>query len=163
MEQMIEILKKQLEIYKEILKISEDKTDIIIGDKVEELKPMVEREEELISGYISLEKDRIAVIKEFAKSKGITDVLKIDDLCEYFPENAEEMKALKKEVLDVTKKIKIKNELNEKLVDFKRGYETNGITPAEYEEFGPVVLFRTTFENAWTNANEYITKVMNEK
>lgn len=55
------------------------------------------------------------------------------------------------------------DELNEKLVDFKRGYETNGITPAEYEEFGPVVLFRTTFENAWTNANNYITKVMNEK
>lgn len=55
------------------------------------------------------------------------------------------------------------DELNEKLVDFKRGYETNGITPAEYEEFGPVVLFRTTFENAWSSANEYITKVMNEK
>lgn len=55
------------------------------------------------------------------------------------------------------------DELSEKLVDFKRGYETNGITPAEYEEFGPVVLFRTTFENAWTNANNYITNVMKEK
>lgn len=54
------------------------------------------------------------------------------------------------------------DELNEKLVDFKRGYETNGITPAEYEEFGPVVLFRTTFENAWSSANNYITEIMNK-
>lgn len=116
MEQVIEILKKQLEIYHEILKISENKTDIIVKDKIDELKPIVEREETLVGSYISLEKKRISVIKEFAKSKGIEKVLKIDDLCEYFPDNANEMQELKKEVLDVTKKIKVKNELNEKLV-----------------------------------------------
>ena len=59
---MIEILKKELEIYQEILKISEEKTDIIIGDKVDLLKPMVDREETLISQYISLEKHCIKII-----------------------------------------------------------------------------------------------------
>ncbi len=49
--------------------------------------------------------------------------------------------------------------LNENLPDFKRGYEVNGITPAEYEDFGPVVLFRKSFEEAWTNANAYIAKL----
>ncbi len=49
--------------------------------------------------------------------------------------------------------------LNEKLPDFRRGYEINGITPAEYEDFGPVVLFRKSFEEAWTNANAYIAKL----
>ena len=44
MKHMIEILKKELEIYKEILKISEDKTDIIVKDKIEELKDMVSRD-----------------------------------------------------------------------------------------------------------------------
>ena len=116
MEHMIEILKKELEIYQEILKISEEKTDIIIGDKVDLLKPMVDREETLVSQYISLEKQRIGIVKEFAKSKGINEVLKIDDLCEYFPDDAEEMKRLKKEILDVTKKIKVKNSLNQELV-----------------------------------------------
>ncbi len=116
MKQMIEILKKQLEIYKEILKISEDKTDIIVEDKVDSLKPMVEREETLIGQYISLEKQRIGIIKEFAKSKGIKEVLKVDDLCKFFPDDAEEMKKLKEEILDVTKKIKIKNALNQELV-----------------------------------------------
>jgi len=111
MKQMIEILKKQLEIYKEMLKISEDKTDIIVGDKVEELKPMVDREEVLVSQYISLEKQRLGIVRAFASSRGITKVLKIDDLCEYFPDDADEMKSLKKEILDVTKKIKVKNSL----------------------------------------------------
>ncbi len=116
MEQMIEILKKQLEIYKEILKISEDKTDIIVEDKVDQLKPMVDREEALVGQYISLEKQRIGIIKDFAKSKGINKVLKIDDLCEYFPDYASTMKDLKKEILEVTKRIKIKNSLNQELV-----------------------------------------------
>ena len=116
MKHMIEILKKELEIYQEILKISEDKTDIIVEDKVDDLKPMVEREETLVTQYISLEKERIGIIKEFAKSKGINEVLKIDDLCKYFPDDASEMKKLKEDILDVTKKIKVKNALNQELV-----------------------------------------------
>jgi len=116
MKQMIEILKKQLEIYKEILKISEDKTDIIVKDKVEELKPMVEREETLVEGYIKLEKERLGIIKGFAESKGITKMLRINDLCEYFPDDADEMQRLKNEILEVTKKIKVKNAVNQELV-----------------------------------------------
>ena len=41
MEEMIEILKKQYEIYQEILKISEKKTDIVVKDKVDELKELL--------------------------------------------------------------------------------------------------------------------------
>ena len=85
-------------------------------DKVDALKPMVDREETLVSEYISLEKQRIGIIKEFARSQGINQVLKIDDLCKFFPDDAEEMKSLKAEILDVTKKIKIKNSLNQELV-----------------------------------------------
>ena len=62
MEKVIEILKKEYEIYQEMLKISEEKTDIIVKDKVDELKPIVEREETLVGSYISLEKKRILLI-----------------------------------------------------------------------------------------------------
>jgi transaldolase len=41
------------------------------------------------------------------------------------------------------------DELMEKLPDFKRGYLSNGLTVEEYEEFGPVELFRSSFVNAW--------------
>lgn len=48
------------------------------------------------------------------------------------------------------------DELTEKLPDFKRGYYVNDITPAEYEGFGPVVLFRSQFESAWAKALDFI-------
>lgn len=44
------------------------------------------------------------------------------------------------------------DELLEKLEDYRRGYMINGISPEEYEEFGPVVRFRNGFEKAWNNA-----------
>lgn len=50
------------------------------------------------------------------------------------------------------------DELSAKLEDFKKAYDMNGIMPKEYEGFGPVVLFRQSFEAAWKNANEYIAK-----
>ena len=48
------------------------------------------------------------------------------------------------------------DECVEKLPDFKKGYFINDIAPSEYEEFGPVVLFRSQFESAWKNALNFI-------
>ena len=44
------------------------------------------------------------------------------------------------------------DELLEKIPDFRRAYLINAIEPEEYEDFGPVVLFRSQFESAWKNA-----------
>lgn len=41
------------------------------------------------------------------------------------------------------------DELMEKLVDFKRGYLEDGLEVAEFEEFGPVKLFRSMFLSSW--------------
>ena len=144
MEEMIEILKKQYEIYQEILKISEKKTDIVVKDKVDELKELVDSEEELIGKFIVLEKRRLSIVKEFGKSKGITGVLKIPELCEYFPENKEELMKLREDILSITKKINEKNKLNEKLIknsldyiNFSVGLITGtGSQPLTYGKYG---------------------------
>lgn len=44
------------------------------------------------------------------------------------------------------------DELLEKIEDYRKGYLVNAITQEEYEEFGPVVLFREMFEKAWGSA-----------
>ena len=49
-------------------------------------------------------------------------------------------------------------ELCEKLPDFVKGYFAYAIEPEEYEEFGPVVLFRSMFEGAWKKANVLIAQ-----
>ncbi|GAB1484135.1 hypothetical protein MASR2M78_29520 [Treponema sp.] len=41
------------------------------------------------------------------------------------------------------------DELLEKLPDFRRGWDAKGLEVSEYEEFGPVVLFRSMFLKSW--------------
>ncbi len=44
------------------------------------------------------------------------------------------------------------DELIAKIPDYKKGYLVNEIEAKEYEDFGPVVLFRSMFEGAWEKA-----------
>lgn len=48
------------------------------------------------------------------------------------------------------------DELAEKIPDFRKAYFLNEITPAEYEDYGPVVLFRSSFEDAWRKSLDTI-------
>jgi transaldolase len=48
------------------------------------------------------------------------------------------------------------DELMEKLVDFKRGYLEDGLEVEEFENFGPVQLFRNSFVKSWTRILEMI-------
>lgn len=48
------------------------------------------------------------------------------------------------------------DELIEKIPDYRKAYLTHAIQPEEYEEYGPVILFRSQFESAWKNALMYI-------
>ncbi len=48
------------------------------------------------------------------------------------------------------------DELIEKISDYSRGYFVNNISPEEYEDFGPLVHFRNSFEKAWKNMLVYI-------
>ena len=48
------------------------------------------------------------------------------------------------------------DELTEKVDEFRRAYYVNAITEEEFEEYGPVVLFRSSFEKAWKSAMEEI-------
>jgi transaldolase len=48
------------------------------------------------------------------------------------------------------------DELMEKLPDFKRGYLDDGLEPEEFEHFGPVQLFRSSFVKSWNRSMELI-------
>jgi len=52
------------------------------------------------------------------------------------------------------------DELCEKLPDFKKGYFVNEIESHEYETFGPVVLFRVSFEEAWEKTREAAKEIL---
>lgn len=50
-----------------------------------------------------------------------------------------------------------------KLPDFRKAYYEGGISQGEYEEFGPVKLFCSSFRSAWKNALEKIELVTSNK
>ena len=54
------------------------------------------------------------------------------------------------------------DELLEKVVEFKRGYMVNGLTAEEYDDYGPVVKFRKSFQKGWNIALEEISKIRSE-
>ncbi|MBN1535513.1 MAG: hypothetical protein JW908_02190 [Anaerolineales bacterium] len=51
---------------------------------------------------------------------------------------------------------KVIDELMEKLPDFRKGYQANGLAVEEYEGFGPVQLFRSSFVKSWSKVMEVI-------
>jgi transaldolase len=50
------------------------------------------------------------------------------------------------------------DELLEKLPDFKRGYLEDGLALEEFETFGPVILFRSSFEKSWRRVLQIIAE-----
>lgn len=54
------------------------------------------------------------------------------------------------------------DELLEKVPEFGRAYMMNGITEAEYEEYGPVVKFRESFQKGWKAALTEVAKLRRE-
>ena len=50
----------------------------------------------------------------------------------------------------------VEDELIQKVEDYRRAFLVNAIQKHEYEDFGPVVYFRKSFEKAWTNALNFI-------
>jgi transaldolase len=51
---------------------------------------------------------------------------------------------------------KVIDELIEKLPDFKRGYMENGLEVKEFEDFGPVRMFRSAFTKSWNRVLDLI-------
>jgi len=51
----------------------------------------------------------------------------------------------------------VEQELVEKLKEFRRAYFVDQIERSEYHHYGPVVLFRETFEAAWESAKKAVS------
>jgi transaldolase len=51
------------------------------------------------------------------------------------------------------------DELCEKIDDFRRAWDEDGLSVEEYEDFGPVVHFRNSFIKGW----DYLRKVIQDR
>ncbi|NMB34489.1 MAG: flagellar protein FlgN [Clostridium sp.] len=115
---LINIIEEETMIYKDLVEISKNKTDVIVKGKVNELETMTELEQSLIIKIGKLEAAREKIVENVcslldldAQSATISQVLE----CVEAPQ-AEKLKQKKQDLLSVLDDIMHANEINEKLL-----------------------------------------------
>lgn len=123
MENLLNILDEELKMYKEILDLSNRKTDLLKGNKVKELEAMTKEEESLVAVIIDKEKIRIQEVKNICKRYGKPEKsLKIEELCEFVDNSKEELMNYKNEITEILKELQKVNKINSSLINSSLEY-----------------------------------------
>lgn len=148
-EKLIAVLDKEADIYKDILEISKNKTNIVVKGKVTELENIVKLEQTLVIKMGQLEGIREELIGKISEQLAIepsevtvtqlSQILKADE--------AEGLKKVHKKLSEVLTELKSTNQLNTKLIKNSLDYidfslnimtNTNVLTGNNYSNSGTV-------------------------
>lgn len=134
-EELVQVLKEELEILYALKKLTYEKTDIIINNQVEKLEELTKREKELVESMIRVEKQRLNLMDSW----GVGVNTSITQVIENIPEGKEELIELKDELANILKDIQERNQINQELIndnlqwlDFNMNLISNIQTPATY-------------------------------
>ena len=134
-EELIIILKEELNILRNLNDLTYGKTDIIIANEVEKLEEITKKEENLINEIALKEKEREELLYNWGLKKDIS----ISEIIEKTPEGKEELNILKEELLNLLKDIQSRNLVNNELIqenlewlDFNMNLIYNIQTPPTY-------------------------------
>lgn len=134
-EELQEILTKQLTVLISLKQLAFEKTDIIVGNRVEGLEQITKSEEALINEMGLLEEQRV----KFLDTWGIATDTPISNVIEKIPEDKEELLHIKEEMSSVLEELHLRNALNNNLItenldwiDFNMNLITSSDTPTNY-------------------------------
>lgn len=123
MDNLINILVEEIDVYKKILEVSKNKTTLLKENNVKELENTTKEEESLVATIIEKEKLRIQEVKNICKRYNKPEQsLKIEELCEFIDDSKEELLEYKKEIVNILKELKQVNELNATLINSSLEY-----------------------------------------
>ncbi|TYP50913.1 flagellar protein FlgN [Thermosediminibacter litoriperuensis] len=110
--ELIKNIKKQVEIYKELLGLSQKKTDILVMGDVKTLGEITDLEQELIVRLGRIEDERMKIVAGIAGEE-----ITVSRLAEKLPEDIKlELERISGELKEVLSKLRDRNEINEKLI-----------------------------------------------
>lgn len=121
-EQLQEALEKELNMYKEVAKLVDGKTNIIVKGKVKELDEITKKEQQLISQMGTFEKIRRAIFVNISNEINIKEPTSLSELLLHLEEKGIDSNILngidkiRNELLEVIGQINEFNKLNEKLI-----------------------------------------------
>jgi flagellar biosynthesis/type III secretory pathway chaperone len=134
-EELIEILKEELEVLHVLKELVYEKTDIIINNDIEKLEKLTKKEEEFINKMAIVEEKRLKLMDSW----GVGDNISISDVIEKIPEEKKDLMEIKNRLFSVFSDIKGRNEINNKLIndnlqwlDFNMNLISSVQTPTTY-------------------------------
>ncbi|SES84218.1 FlgN protein [Natronincola peptidivorans] len=117
-EQLRDALQKELKMYKDILEMSKEKTVIIKLGKLKELEETTQKEQQYIRTMGTFEKIRRSIFVNIAEEMEIPEPASLSELLLHLEdEEAEELDAIRDELLASIKRLTEVNQLNEKLIE----------------------------------------------
>ncbi len=117
-EDLLEIMAKEHDLYRELKSIEEKKSKIITNNDVEALEAITKKEQGFVKTIVHLEEHRAEVIDGFCRVKGIRKVNTIDDILKVISkEEAKKLKNERDKLYAVTMEVKEVNQLNNMLIN----------------------------------------------
>ncbi|MBR3518310.1 MAG: flagellar protein FlgN [Lachnospiraceae bacterium] len=150
MENIVEVLEKENAEYQTLIKLSEEKTPIIIKGDLENLNRITEAEQVIVARIQKLEKERMSTMKDISEVTNFKADIKLGDLITMMDKHPEEQKKLKdlhdrlKETMNRMKRV---NEQNRDLLQ-------NSLEMVQFE-MNLLQSLKTAPETADYNSNAY--------
>ena len=150
METIVEVLEQENAEYQTLIKLSEDKTPVIIKGDLENLNRITEAEQVIVGRIQNLEKERIRTMKDISEVTNFKEDIKLGDLITMMDKHPEEQRKLKdlhdrlKETMTRMKRV---NEQNRDLLQ-------NSLEMVQFE-MNLLQSLKTAPETADYNSNAY--------
>jgi flagellar biosynthesis/type III secretory pathway chaperone len=115
---LIDVLNKESIIYEGILKLSKEKTDVIVEGKVTELEGITRAEQAMILQLGKLEKEREALVDELAGKLGVKpEKITVSELEKILPkEQSKELKECSNKMTGLINDLRDTNGMNSRLI-----------------------------------------------
>jgi flagellar biosynthesis/type III secretory pathway chaperone len=121
---LIELLDKEAAIYEGLLRLSREKTDIIVQGKVTELEGITKVEQSMILQLAKLEENREKLVEMLSEELGINaDDITVTELEKALPKDqSKELAECREKMTGIFRDIKNSNDLNTKLIKSSLDY-----------------------------------------
>ena len=113
MEELVLVLKKELDVLKDLKELTFEKTDLIINNQIKELEATTKKEEDLINQVALLEEEREKLLDTWAVGPDTP----ISNIIERIPGDKGDLPLIKDEMHHVMEELFLRNKLNRDLIE----------------------------------------------
>lgn len=117
-EKLILVLDKEVETYKEVFKLAQEKKDVIINNDVKRLDEITKKEHAYIGILSRLDEARLTLIGNVLYLSNVESVSDFDELSQYIDEDVrDDFNSKVDSLMEVLKKLQEINDLNNSLIE----------------------------------------------